>query len=189
MGEETVGEGRRTESGYDAAADAGEGVRQPLFRLREQVDYLIDELGRVLPRAPRRRRARGAQEFFRTRESGWWGADIPVVDVVDKVGEIVLHAELPGMVVEDVNVEISPSMLTLSGEKKEEKADGEKEGSYYVAERRYGPFRRSFPIPPDIDVSGVTATFSRGVLTVVMPKSADAKEKTRNIRITVEGKG
>lgn len=189
MGEETAREDRKTESGFDEAADAGERVRQPLFRLREQVDYLIDELGRVLPRAQRRRRSRGAQEFFRGRETGWWGADIPVVDVVDKQDEIVLHAELPGMGMEDVNVDISPSMLTLSGEKKEEKTEGETEGSFYVAERRYGSFRRSFPIPLDIDVSRVTATFSRGLLTVTMPKSADAKEKTRNIQIKVEGQG
>jgi HSP20 family protein len=184
-------ETHRTE-GEQAREDAQEDireerVRQPLFRLKEQLDYLVDEITGVLPAAPWRRRHRPGAEYFRSEPYGWGAGEIPVVEVVDKDNEILVHAELPGMTADDVVVDLSASMLTISGEKREERVEGEKEGSYYVAERRYGRFRRSFPIPPDIDQAGVTASFRRGVLTIMLPKTAEAKEKTRRVDIRSEG--
>ena len=71
--------------------------------------------------------------------------------------------------------------LTLSGEKKSEREEEKKD--YFVSERRYGSFRRSFRVPEDVDEGKISAKFDKGVMTVVLPKVASAKPKGRHIPI------
>jgi HSP20 family protein len=74
-------------------------------------------------------------------------------------------------------------MLVISGEKKEEHEEGEKEGNYYVSERRYGSFKRSIAVPEGIDHNKVDASFKKGVLTVVLQKTPESREKVKKIKV------
>lgn len=104
---------------------------------------------------------------------------IPVVDITDANGELVLTAELPGIARKDVHITINDGVLTLKGEKKEERE--EKDANYRLVERRFGSFERSFTLPASIDADRVNAKFKDGVLKIYMPKAVAALGKTIEI--------
>lgn len=105
----------------------------------------------------------------------------PVVDVQENDAEIRVLAELPGLTAEDVEVNVENGVLTISGEKKQERERGEGT-SYHVLERRYGRFERSFALPRSVEADQVKAAFDSGVLTVTLPKAAAARPR----RVQVE---
>lgn len=105
----------------------------------------------------------------------------PAIDVSETDDTIEVSAELPGIEEKDVDVEVADNVLTIKGEKKSEKE--EKEKDYHLIERSYGAFQRTVPLPYDIDPDKVTAKFTKGVLTVTMPKPAQAKEKVKKIKV------
>jgi len=105
----------------------------------------------------------------------------PAVDVVERDKEFELTAELPGMDEKNIELKLSNGMLTIKGEKKEEREEREKD--YYVSERRYGSFMRSFQVPKGVDTGKIEATFSKGVLTVKLPKTAEAQTSEKTISI------
>jgi HSP20 family protein len=109
-----------------------------------------------------------------------WGAFSPQVDVTETDDEIKVSAELPGMDDEDIDVSLSDDMLTISGEKKEERE--EKREGYYRTERSYGAFRRAIPLSTTVDDEKVDAVFQNGVLTVALPKTGEAKAKKVTIK-------
>ena len=108
----------------------------------------------------------------------------PRVDVSETDKEIKVSAELPGMDEKDLDVSLTRDTLTIKGEKKEEKEDKGKD--YYRMERSYGSFVRSIPLPFDIDTDKVQATFKKGVLQVVLPKSAKAIQEAKKIAVKPE---
>lgn len=108
----------------------------------------------------------------------------PSFDVVETDDEIRVTAELPGMDEKDIEVTLEDNVLTVKGEKKEERE--EKRGEYYLAERRYGHFHRSIPLPAGIAEDKVKANFKKGVLTVVLPKTEEAKRQGKKIEVTSE---
>lgn len=95
---------------------------------------------------------------------------IPAMDLVEKDGEYVLRADLPGLSDEDVHVDVEDNVLTISGERKAEHEE-RKEG-YHRVERASGKFSRSLTLPEGIDPEAVTAHFDAGVLEVRVPKPA-----------------
>lgn len=111
--------------------------------------------------------------FFRTElaplqmmefeKVGW----IPQIEVLRQNGTFLVRADLPGMTKEDVMVEVTNDLLTLSGERKDEKE--EKHEGYFRSERSYGSFYREIPLPEGAKVENATATFKNGVLEVTMP--------------------
>lgn len=101
----------------------------------------------------------------------------PRVDVVDAGKEVRVSAELPGMEEKDVEVTLSSDMLTISGEKREEKEDRGKD--YYRMERSYGSFRRSVPLHCEIEADKAEAVFKKGVLTITLPKTVESQECKR----------
>ena len=109
------------------------------------------------------------------------GAIIPPVDVSESSYDIVVKAELPGMKKTDIKLSLEGNILTISGEKKEEKE--QKNKNYHLVERRFGSFRRSLALPMSIDVDKVKATYKNGVLIVTIPKKEEAKGR----EIKVEG--
>lgn len=111
---------------------------------------------------------------------GW----MPPVEIEEKEAEMVLTAELPGLKRENVDVTFDEGVLTITGEKLEEKED--KERKLHVWERNYGVFRRSFTLPKAIDPAKITAEFANGVLTVKMPKSTEARIKGRKIEVAAK---
>lgn len=136
----------------------------------------------------RRDMERVFEEIFEpARRRRWWPqpqegrAIVPGVDVFDRKAEIVVRAELPGAVREDINLTIEKNTLTLKGEIKK---DGEvPDESYYLRERPYGPFSRTVNLPVEINPENVTASFRDGVLTIVLPKKEEARPKEIKVNI------
>ena len=106
---------------------------------------------------------------FLTEEMGW----TPAVEVVETDGAVEVIAELPGMTKDDVEITIENNVLTIRGEKKEEKEEKGKER--YLFERFYGSFQRAFTLPVPVDEAKVNADFRNGVLKVHLPKSSEVK--------------
>ena len=106
----------------------------------------------------------------------------PETDVVETEREIRVVTELPGLKRDNIEVDVENNVLTIRGEKREERTEGE-QGKWHLAERRYGTFTRSFVLPRDVDAESIGARFEDGVLTVVIPKS----EKARRRKIEVGG--
>ncbi len=105
----------------------------------------------------------------------------PSIDVKETDKGIEVEAELPGVDEKDVQVTFEENVLTIKGEKKAEKEENKK--GYYMSERSYGSFMRSFELPPGIDAGKVSATFTKGVLKVTLPKPVAAEAKTKKIDI------
>ena len=148
-----------------------------LQNVRKEIDRLFEDFNLRSWRLPF---ARGPGEI----ESLWrgytsWGS-APFVDVVDKEHSYEVTAELPGMDPSNITVKFSTGTLTIKGEKKEEKE--EKGKDYVLSERRWGSFQRSFRVPTSIDEEKIEATFSN-VLTIVLPKSAEAQQAEKTIDI------
>jgi HSP20 family protein len=106
----------------------------------------------------------------------------PAVDIVEHDGELRLTAEMPGIRREDVQIEVNEGMLTIRGEKKEEKET--KNGNARLVERSYGSFERSFTLPRSVAADRIEAEFTDGVLMVHMPKT----EKAVGRRIEIAAK-
>lgn len=151
--------------------------RRPLESLRGEIDRLFEHFDRTW-HSPFRRSMVDFEPLWRSATS--W-ASAPAVDITEKDDAYEVAAELPGMEEKDVNVNVSGGMLTITGEKKEEKE--EKKKDYHLSERRYGAFERAFALPPGVDADKIDAAFKNGVLTVTLPKTAEAKTKEKKITI------
>lgn len=106
----------------------------------------------------------------------------PVVDIFDTNGSIVIHAELPGLKKEDVEVDVKGNLLTLRGERKLNTEI--KEDRYYRRERNHGTFHRAFTLPSEIEPDKITAKFKDGILEIEIPKPDT--EKPKQISVNVE---
>ncbi len=104
---------------------------------------------------------------------------LPTIDVSETDDHVIVRAEVPGMDKKDINITMSEGLLTIQGEKKQEKKE-EKE-NYRFVERRYGSFSRSLRIPNGVDANKVDASYKDGVLKVAIPRSEP--EKSRKIEI------
>jgi len=107
----------------------------------------------------------------------WLGADWldmgPAVDMYETDEDVIVAMSLPGVNLDDISVKVTGDTLSVEGEMKEERES--KERQYMHRERRYGRFFRSITLPATAEGSKAEATFDRGVLTVTVPKSAEAK--------------
>jgi HSP20 family protein len=144
--------------------------RDPFGSFRREMDRLFDD-------------------FFAPvegREHGTFlaGGNWPSLDVDETDQAYKITAELPGLSLKDVNVDLRDNVLTISGEKREEHKE-EKSGRHY-SERSYGRFERVIPFNVEVDADKVQASFKAGVLTIELPKSAKAKDKSRHIDIKAQ---
>jgi|SRR5271166_2415195 len=105
----------------------------------------------------------------------------PAVDVTEDDKAYKITAELPGLEQKDIDITVSGDMLTLKGEKRYEKE--EKDQNRYVSERAYGSFQRSFALPEGVDREKIAADLSKGVLTVTLPKTAQAQKQQNKIDV------
>jgi HSP20 family protein len=103
------------------------------------------------------------------------------LDISETDKDVTISAELPGLEPDDINISLERNALIISGEKRAEKE--EKGKRYYRAERSYGSFHRSIPLPKEVDEDKIDATFKRGVLKVKLPKTKAAQQKSRHITI------
>ena len=133
----------------------------PMFRrLGREIDFLFDRFG--LERT-----------FFEPAETVW----TPDVEMFRRDNAIVVRADVPGMTKNDVTIEVTDGQLVLRGERKQEKE--EKKEGYYRAERTYGTFYRTLPLPDGVKVDEAKAMIRDGVLEVTIPApKAEVKKRT-----------
>lgn len=105
----------------------------------------------------------------------------PRCDVTEKDGEILVHAELPGVDAKDMEVKVQNRVLTIRGEKRVERTEDEKERHY--SERFFGSFERSLTIPENVDEEKIEASLKDGVLEVHLPKVAVTEPEARKIEV------
>lgn len=103
----------------------------------------------------------------------------PAVDIRETEEAFLVHAELPGLSKDDVEITLENNILKLTGERRFEKDVEEKE--YHRVERAYGAFTRAFSLPSRVDSTGVSASFADGVLTITVPKVEEAKPRRIDI--------
>jgi HSP20 family protein len=105
----------------------------------------------------------------------------PTVDITETDSAYMIKGEIPGVNKEDVKVTIEDGMITMRGERKQEKE--EKNKKFHRIERSYGSFMRSFRVPDDVDENAVKAEFKDGMINVTLPKSGKTKAKSINVSI------
>ena len=146
----------------------GRGFWDPM----SEVNRMFDDMFGGLARRP------GGQQRGQLTE---WA---PAVDVLQRDGDLVVRAELPGVRPEDVDITLQNNVLTLSGERREEQE--EQRGGYYVRERRRGSFSRSMTLPEGVNEDSIRARYENGVLEVTIEGAAAVREPRR---IQVESAG
>lgn len=115
------------------------------------------------------------------RDQGFFAFSTPAVDMTEDDKAYKITAEVPGLEEKNIDVAMSGDMLTIKGEKHYEK--DEKDKNHYMSERAYGSFQRSFALPPGVDRSKIVAALSKGVLTITLPKTAEAQQPQKKIEI------
>ncbi|MCX7678529.1 MAG: Hsp20/alpha crystallin family protein [Spirochaetes bacterium] len=118
-------------------------------------------------------------EPFRFFNESWY----PQIDIVEDENAIHVKADMPGLTEKDIEVTVENGVLTISGERKEERREEDEKKRYIVNERCYGSFRRSFSLPEGIKADEIKAHFKDGVLSIEIPKSEEVKPK--KITVTV----
>lgn len=114
-------------------------------------------------------------------EGGAMTAWAPAVDIAEDENAITIKADLPEVDKKDIHVSVENGMLTIRGERKREKE--EKKKNYHRVERSYGSYERSFSLPESVDKGKIGAECKNGVLTLTLPKRAEAKSKPAQIEV------
>lgn len=111
---------------------------------------------------------------------------MPQMDVSETDKDIRLTVELPGLSADDIDIALEDEVLTIRGKKTAERQEDERD--YHVMERAQGTFSRSIRLPFEVDPGQVQAAYKDGVLTIAIPKPAQAQAKTRRIEVQREDK-
>jgi HSP20 family protein len=149
-----------------------------MWRSFREIDRLFDRFAENFG-FPSLRRMFEMEPFRRWQTA--FGSAAPAVEITEDGQAYKITAELPGLDAKDLDVSMSDRMLVLKGEKRGEKE--EKDKSYYLSERSYGAFERSFALPDGINRDKVSADFAKGVLTITLPKTAEAQKQTKKIEV------
>ena len=128
----------------------------------QEIDQLTNRLSRMFD----------TNDWPGPSSSGQW---VPPVNVEETADELRLTAELPGLGRDDVEIELENNVLTVRGEKTQERPEDVEERRFHVWERRYGSFQRSFTLPRTVQGDRIGADFEDGILTIRMPKAPEAK--------------
>ena len=150
--------------------------RWPFANLHSEIERVFDDFERKMWPFPRKGR-----EMERFWAGGLASGVIPSVDITEEDKAFKVTAELPGMSEKNVEVQLTDGMLTIKGEKEESRE--EKEKGCYLSEREYGAFQRSFQMPAGIDQDKIEAALKDGVLTVTLPKTAEAQKKEKTVQV------
>ncbi len=104
--------------------------------------------------------------------TGRW---VPAVNVEENAEELLLTAELPGLTEDDIEIEFENSVLSIRGEKRAQRREGDDSSKVHIWERSYGSFQRTFTLPRTVSPDRIEADFASGVLHIRMPKAPEAK--------------
>ncbi len=139
---------------------------EEIEKVRSEMDRLLDAFLFGVP-----------QKGGSWEEAEW----LPAVDVAETNNEVVVNVEAPGMDPKEFDISLKEGTLTIRGEKKQEKVDGEED--YHLVERRYGTFTRSILLPQEVESDKISASYKNGVLTITVPKSEETKRKEIKIKV------
>ena len=139
---------------------------EDLFSLRREMDELMENFFG--------RRGRVTDGFV-------WA---PVCNVWEEDNALHVEAELPGLTKDEIHVAVENGVLTISGEKREERREGKPESAFHLYERHYGRFERALTLPTNVEPDKIRARYENGVLEVTLPKTEEAKPR----QIQIEGK-
>ena len=115
-----------------------------------------------------------------TADDGFASSWLPAVDIVEHETEYLVDVELPGVKKDDVKISVANDVLTIRGEKTQEKEKQEK--SHYRTERVYGSFQRSFTLPTSVQSDKIEASYDKGILAITLPKLEEAKPKQIEVK-------
>jgi HSP20 family protein len=132
----------------------------PFALLQQEIDRLFQGVARNLP--------------------GFGSTTMPSIDISENDKVIEITAELPGLEKKDVVLNVADNLLTIRGEKKNERE--EKDKDYHLVERSYGSFSRSVELPAGVKLEDITAEIANGVLKVTVPKPAPKQVKQIEIK-------
>jgi len=163
-----------------AAAPSGGDAQAwlPLVTLRREIDRLFEASFlnpfRGLP-------LQGSMFDLEPSRQGGSSAAQPAMDLVDRGNAYELTADMPGLDEKNIEVDVANGVLTVKGQKQEEKV--EKEQDFHLHERRFDSFYRSVRIPEAVDADKIEATFKNGVLKVTLPKMPEPQKPTKKIEV------
>lgn len=132
--------------------------------LFDQMDWLFDDWGRNSP----------VREFLSERVLS------PSCDISESNDHFLMSIDIPGMKPEDIKIEVSNNILTVSGERRREERESEDSIQHY--EKSYGYFKRSFSLPTSIESESVEARYDNGVLELFLPKTQSAQSRQIQIQ-------
>ena len=141
-----------------------------LSNIREQMDRLFEDM-----------LSAGDRDWLGLHSMG--GMWTPAVEIKETDQELVLKAEIPGIDVKDLEVEVGEDRVTISGEHKEEEKTEDKEKNYFRSEFYYGKFERIVPLPMPIKTDAIKSSFKHGILTLTMPKVETAPKKVVKVNL------
>ncbi len=118
----------------------------------------------------------GGQELVST--DGVW---VPAIDISETKDAIIVRAEIPGMDVKDIEINLTGDILTIKGEKKQKTE--EKDENFHRIETRYGAFQRAIRVPVSVDSDKIQAKYEKGVLKITLPKKEEAKPKQIEVKV------
>lgn len=152
----------------------------PIEQMRRQFEHLFHDFPGMPSLLSSNRRFDTepfwSAEFFRLQS--------PAVDIVESEKNFLITAEVPGVDEKQLSVKIVNGTVQIKGEKQQHHE--EKSNSYHLTERRYGSFERVFTLPKTVDAGGVKASFKAGVLTVTLPKKAEAMTPEKEVDIAID---
>lgn len=149
-------------------ASENSGAANPLVSLQRDINHVFED-------------------FWQKVENGWNGRDNsvgmfgPSTDITETGKGVEVSIELPGMTEDDIDISLSSNTMTIRGEKKIEHEEERK--GVYMSERSYGSFYRTVPLPAGVDANKAEAKFKNGVLTVSLPKTAEAQASVKRIPV------
>ncbi|MEC4593843.1 MULTISPECIES: Hsp20/alpha crystallin family protein [Nitrospirillum] len=153
----------------EPATDLWHSFRSEVDRLFERFDggFKLPSMARIFDTTPT---IQTSFEF-----------SVPAVDVNEDDKAYKITAELPGLDEKHIEVSLFGDRLILKGEKRQERK--EKDKDHFLSERAYGSFQRSFRLPEGVDVENISATMAKGVLEIILPKTAEAQKQQKKIQV------
>jgi HSP20 family protein len=137
-----------------------------LWNMQSEINHLFDSF------------TQGGLQDDGSRGLSMW---TPAVDIIERADEFQVNVELAGVSKDDVKITLESNILTVRGEKKQEKE--EKGENVHRVERSYGSFQRSFELPTTVKNDKVDANYHDGILTITLPKAEEAKPKQIEVKV------
>jgi len=146
--------------------------------LTRDIDLLQSNMRRLFQGGPST--GRGDLEVDLPQALAW----VPPVEISETPDELMITAEIPGTAADELHVMIDGDTLTIRGDKRNERREGDENTQYYLVERSYGTFQRSFTLPSTVDPDSIQADFDNGVLSIRLKKVSGARQRGREVPIS-----